>query len=103
MSLLRKGRHIPCCRLLTYRARPGITERERERLITLDDCDPQSLEVARQVRTEQLLTRIGHSVHDDYVCYLLLDDFVTDFGAKLVVNNVIRGSSKPYSSDCSMR
>ena len=90
-----EGRAYPLLSLQTYRARLGMTERERERLITLDDNDPQSLEVTRQVETGLFLIGIDHSVYDDYVRNFLLDDLVIDFDGKLDVNNVIRGSDKP--------
>ena len=80
-----------------------MTERERERPITLADYDPQSLEVARQLGTEPLLTGIDHSVYDDYVRNSLLHDFVIYFDGKSDVNNVTRGSDKPCSFDCSTR
>ena len=68
-----------------------MTKRVRKGSITLDDYDSPSLEVARQVGTGLFLIRIDHLTHDDYVCYLLLDDLVIDLGAKPDVKNVARG------------
>ena len=50
-----EGKAPPLLSLQTYRARPEMTKRERERSITLNDYDPQSLEVARQLETESIL------------------------------------------------
>ena len=90
----------PLLSLQTYRARPGMTKREREHSITLDDYDPQSSEVARQLGTESFLIRIDHSVHDDYVCNFLLDDLVISSGTKPDVSNVARGPDQQRSLDC---
>ena len=85
----------------TCQARLGMTKRVREGSITLDDHDSQPSEVARQLGTGSFLMRIDHSVHDDYLCNLLLDDLVIDFGAKRGANNVTRGSDKPcFFFDC---
>ena len=68
--------------------------------ITLDACDAQSLEVARQVGTGLFMIRIDHLIHDDYVCNPLLNDLVIDFGDEPDVNNVARDSDLSNSSDC---
>ena len=82
-------------------SRLGMTKRASEDSITLDNYDPQSLEVARQIGTRLFTTRIDHSVHDGYVRNSLLNDLVIDCDDVSVVNNVIRGSGEPCYCDCS--
>ena len=80
-------------------ARLGMTKRVRKRSITIDDS--QLSEVARQAGIRLFAIRIDHIVHDDHVCNFLLDDLVTDSGAKPDVKNVARGPDQPCSHDCS--
>ena len=59
-------------------AKLSMTKRVRDGSITLDDCDAQSLEFARQVGTVLLMITIDHLIYNDYVCNLLLNDFVVN-------------------------
>ena len=43
---------------------------------------------------------LEHSVRDDYVCNILLDDFVISSGTKLDVDNVARVLDQQLSLDC---
>ena len=53
--------------------------------ITLDNCDPQSLEFAQQLESGPFLIRIDHSVHDGYGRNSPLSDPVIDFEDESVV------------------
>ena len=77
-----------------------MTKRANGDSITLDNDAPQSLEFAQQLETGPFLIRIDRSIHDSYVRDSLLDDPLIDSDNESVVNNAIRGSRKPCSSDC---
>ena len=100
MSLFSEEKAHPFLRSQACQGRLGMTKRVHEGSITLDDFDSQSLEIARQLGTKSFLIRIESSVHDGHVRNSLWNYPVIDYDDESVVNNVIRGSGKPCSSDC---
>ena len=76
------------------------TRRVRDGSITLDDCDAQILEVARQVGTGLFMIRIDHLLYNAYVCNPLLNDLVIDFDDELGVDSTARDSDQTNSLDC---
>ena len=61
-----RRRHIFLLVSLACQAKLGMTKRVCDGSITLDDCDAQSLEVARQVGTGLFMIRIHHLIYNDH-------------------------------------
>ena len=81
-------------------AKLGKTKRVRDHSITLEDCDAQSLEVARQVGAGLFMIRIGHLMYDDCASNPLLNDLVIDFDGESGVDSAAQDSDQSNAPDC---
>ena len=95
------GKTHPLLVSLACQAHLGMTKRVRDGSVTLDDCDAQSLEVARQVGTGLFMSRIDHLIYNRYVCNPLLNDVVIDFDEGPGVDSAARDSDPSKFPDCS--
>ena len=84
-------------------AKLGMTKRVRDGSIVLDDCDAQSLEVARQVVTGLFMIRIDHLMYKDHVCDPLLNDLFINFDDEPGIDSSARDSDQSNFPDCFTR
>ena len=78
-----------------------MTKRVRDGSITLDYCDAQSLEVARQVGTGLFMIWIDHLIFNQYVCNPFLNDLAIDLDGEPGIDSTARDSDQSKFPDCS--